>query len=123
MFLLPTGPKANPAIKMLSRSILSPKQQLMLLQVGKRLIVVGDSGGNMNALCEISDPDEVAALVGEIKQDRPESVAKSFRSLFGRAKEPFDEPTARESAIDQIEPPMKPRRTRSWSRRSRISAG
>jgi flagellar protein FliO/FliZ len=105
MFLLPGNVKANPAIKVLSRTVLSPKQQVMLLQVGKRLVVVGDSGGRLSALSEITDPDEVAGLVGEVgsaRPDRAESAIKSFRNLFGLAKQPFDEtaavePTPRES--------------------------
>jgi flagellar biogenesis protein FliO len=83
-------PEGKP-IKVLSRSVLSPKQQLLLLQIGKRLVVVGDSGGSMNPLCEISDPDEVATLVGQANENRP--ITKSFGKIFKRAKEPFDEAT------------------------------
>jgi flagellar biogenesis protein FliO len=84
-----TGLQSGTPIKLLSRSVLSAKQQVLLLQVGKRLIVVGDSGGSMNALCEINDPDEVAGLVGQSQQDRP--VIQSFAKFFGRAKETFVE--------------------------------
>ena len=86
-------PESKP-IKVLSRSVLSPKQQLLLLQVGKRLVVVGDSGGTMSPLCEINDPDEVAMLIGQASEDRP--ITKSFGRIFKRAKEPFDEPVAPE---------------------------
>jgi flagellar biogenesis protein FliO len=86
-------PESKP-IKVLSRSVLSPKQQLLLLQVGKRLVVVGDSGGSMNPLCEINDPDEVALLIGQASEDRP--ITKSFGRIFKRAKEPFDEPVGPE---------------------------
>jgi flagellar biogenesis protein FliO len=80
-------PEGKP-IKVLSRSVLSPKQQLLLLQIGKRLVVVGDSGGSMNPLCEINDPDEVAILIGQAREDQP--ITKSFGRIFKRAKEPFD---------------------------------
>jgi flagellar protein FliO/FliZ len=107
MFVLPNGPKSNKAIKVLSRSVLSPKQQLLLLQVGKRLIVVGDSGGNMNALCEITDPDEVAAVVGAAvggSQSDSTPLAKSFGGLFSRAAEPFSAAAAAEEEESNIEP-------------------
>ncbi len=97
MFLLPNGARSNKGIKVLSRSILSPKQQVLLLQVGKRVIVVGDSGGNMNALCEISEPDEVAGLLGELKKGQPEIAGRSFGNLFGKAKEPFDGKSERDT--------------------------
>jgi flagellar biogenesis protein FliO len=94
MFLLHGQAKGHGGIRVLSRSVLSPKQQLLLLKVGKRLIVVGDSAGHMSALCEITDPDEVAGLMGEVNENRSEPAAKSFRKLFGLAKEPFEQTMA-----------------------------
>jgi flagellar biogenesis protein FliO len=70
-------------VEVLSRSALAPKQQVMLLRVGRRLIVVGDSGTQMNTLCEISDPDEVAGLVGQLREEKT-AAAAAFTSLFGR---------------------------------------
>jgi flagellar biogenesis protein FliO len=72
--------------------VVSPKQQVLVLQVGKRLLVVGDSGGHMSALCEISDPDEIAAMVGQTRTTS--SVGRTtgaFGGLFRRANEPFVE--------------------------------
>jgi flagellar biogenesis protein FliO len=96
------GVQESKPIKVLSRSVLSPKQQLLLLQVGKRLVVVGDSGGSMNPLCEISDPDEVATLIGQAREDRP--ITKSFGKFFGRAKEPFGEPDPPNTEEDAANP-------------------
>ena len=84
------------AVRVLSRTILAPKQQVLLLHVGKRIVVVGDSGGRMSPLCEIAEPDEVAALVGASQSVGCESAKAVFGSVFRRAKEPFsdqDEPT------------------------------
>jgi flagellar biogenesis protein FliO len=85
--------RGSKAIHVVSRSVLSPKQQVIMLRVGKRLIVVGDSGGQMNALCEISDPDEVASLIGESHKEPAEAggAGKSFGAIFRRAEEPFTE--------------------------------
>lgn len=89
----PTGTCAGGAVRVLSRTTLSPKQQLMLLQVGKRVVLVANTGLQMNALCEISDPEEVASLVGEAqaKPDRVVGAAGSFLSAFGRAGNHYDE--------------------------------
>ncbi len=89
--LVPTVGRPGRGVKLLSRTILSPKQQVLLIQVGRRVVVVGDGGAaGMRALCEITDPDEVAALVGELKSsDASAAGAKSFGSLFRRAAEPF----------------------------------
>ena len=101
---LPGGRRSGKLVSVLSRSIISPKQQVLVLQVGKRLIVVGDSGGHMNALCEISDPDEIAELVGQTRQDhqsRSDRNSGSFGNLFRRANEPFSEGELAQSAPDE----------------------
>ncbi|MCY2955383.1 MAG: flagellar biosynthetic protein FliO [Planctomycetota bacterium] len=88
-FGLPTARSSSGAIQVLGRSILSPKQQLMLVQVGRRIVLVADCGAQMNALCEISDPDEVAALSGQIQQRKGDSMSSSFLSFLGRAEAPY----------------------------------
>ena len=70
--------------------MISPKQQLLVVQVGRRLVVVGDSGQQMNPLCEITDPDEMAALIGQIHEEKRESPAGAFGAIFGRAGSAFE---------------------------------
>jgi flagellar biogenesis protein FliO len=72
-------------VQVLVRSPTAPRQQIMLVQVGKRVIVVGDSAGQMTSLCEITDSDEVAALVGQIRDEKLESPTRAFGSIFRRA--------------------------------------
>jgi flagellar biogenesis protein FliO len=74
------------SVVVLSRTVLAPKQQVMLLHVGRRLIVVGDSGGQMSTLSEITDPDEVAALVGQLRDEKLSSAAPAFGGLLGRLR-------------------------------------
>ncbi len=97
--LVPNVGKPGRGVRLLSRTILSPKQQVLLLHVGKRVVVVGDAGAaGMRALCEITDPDEVAALIGDAKSAEVATQGpKSFGNLFRRASEPF--------AGDEVEPP------------------
>jgi flagellar biogenesis protein FliO len=80
------------AVQVLSRTVLSPKQQLMLVQVGKRVVLVANCGAQMNALCEISDPEEVAGLVGEVNR-KAEPPAMPFLSSFGLAGNSYAERT------------------------------
>jgi flagellar biogenesis protein FliO len=88
-----TGGSAGGTVRVLSRTTLAPKQQLMLVQVGKRVVLVANTGVQMNALCEITDPEEVASLVGEVhaKPDRVVGAAGSFLAAFGRAGNNYDE--------------------------------
>jgi len=79
-------------MKVLSRSVIAPKQQLLLIQVGRRLVLVGDCGQQMNALAEISDPDEVAGLLGQLRAGPPAVESSNpFAPLLGRAQRKFDD--------------------------------
>jgi flagellar biogenesis protein FliO len=84
-----TSPSGSAAVTVLSRIPIAPRQQLLLLQVGRRLVLVGNTGAAMSALCEITDADEVAGLLGLLRQRPQESLASSFRSLFGRASSAY----------------------------------
>lgn len=81
--------KSSRAISVLSRTIIAPRQQLMLIQVGRRLVLVANTGNQMNTLCEIRDADEATELMGLIQSEKGDSVARSFSSLFGGVGERF----------------------------------
>ncbi len=84
-FITPAGGNASRAVQVLSRSSLSPKQQVVLVRVGRRVLVVGDNGQQLSSLAEIADPDEVAALIGQVQESAAAlSPAKSFGNLFHR---------------------------------------
>lgn len=74
------------AVSLVSRSLLTPKHQVLVLRAGRRLLVVGDSGHGMNLLCEITEPAEVAALLGE------EAPLEDYEPLPDEQSEPFEEP-------------------------------
>jgi len=82
--------RSSQVIKVLSRSVIAPKQQFLLLQVGKRLIVVGDSGANMSALAEISDAQEVASIIGQLSSESSSSASATFGALFRKQRVEFD---------------------------------
>ena len=94
---LPGGQRSTGAVQVLSRTVLAPRQHVVLLKVGKRIIVVGDSGGQMSSLGDIADPDEVASLVGHIREEKLTVSAKAFGSLFRRAKDDLEEAPETES--------------------------
>ena len=76
-------PGATNAVQVLTRSPLSPRQQLLLVRVGRRLLVVSDCNGQLNSLSEITDADEVAALVGQLRDEKLTSASRSFGNLLG----------------------------------------
>jgi flagellar biogenesis protein FliO len=52
-------------VTLVSRSLLTPRHQVLIVRVGRRLLVVGDSGHGMNLLCEVTDPAEAAELLAD----------------------------------------------------------
>jgi flagellar biogenesis protein FliO len=84
------GGTSSGPVQVLSRTAIAPRQQLMLIQVGRRLVLVANCGTAMNALCEINDADEVAALAGELQQRKRGSATSNFLSFFGRAGAKFE---------------------------------
>jgi flagellar biogenesis protein FliO len=95
--------RSSQAIRVLSRSVLAPKQQFLLLRVGNRLIVVGDTGQSMTPLCEITEPAEVAALMGQLSSEATQSSGSAFSSLFRKNSADFEAAQA-PAASEQQQP-------------------
>jgi flagellar biogenesis protein FliO len=91
------SPKSGKAMSVLSRLSIGPKQQLILIKVGRRAVLVGHAGAQMNPLCEITDADELAHLVGQSETEKSNPALGGFASLFKRREGEF-EPTSREIA-------------------------
>jgi flagellar biogenesis protein FliO len=91
------GPRGHGAVRVLSRTPITPKQQVLLMHVGRRVLVVADNGTQMSPLSEIRDPDEVAQLIGQVTNTAP---AGAFESTFSKAQESFEEQTSEPSAVE-----------------------
>ena len=97
-------------ISVVSRSVIGPKQQFLLVKLGKRLVLIGDSGVSMSPLAEITDPSEVAELVGQLQSESNHSSVGAFASMFRKAEaqfEPEDDralatPTATQAARPEL---------------------
>lgn len=86
---------SSKSIRVLARTAIAPRQQVVLIQVGRRVIVVGDSQGQLTSLAQIDDADEIAALVGQTESDQlAEPASSRFGGVFSRAQREFDEPTS-----------------------------
>jgi flagellar biosynthetic protein FliO len=57
-------------IRILARRPLGPKQEVWLLEVGGRVILVGSTRDHLSALGEFRGPDEVAALRAQLPEQR-----------------------------------------------------
>ena len=90
------------AVQVLARTAISPKQRIVLLQVGRRILVVGDGGAGLATLCEITDADEAAALIGQLQSEKGggsfgaalNGAMERFRAAEASRREPVREPSS-----------------------------
>lgn len=52
-------------VRIVSRTVVGPRQSVVLLCVGRRMVLVGVSPDRMDCVCEIADAEEVAALASQ----------------------------------------------------------
>jgi flagellar biogenesis protein FliO len=98
------GAKSAGAVRVLGRSPVSPKQQVVLLQVGRRVLVVADNGTQMNPLSEITDADEVAQLVGQLTAPAA-PPNREFEREFDKADEKLQETVNQQPLAEQMPNP------------------
>ena len=84
------------SVEVLSRTALGPKNHVLLLRVGRRVLVVGDSPSGTRTLADLDDPDEVATLLRSVEESRPTSVSQGFQELFGRFNRDYERRDERE---------------------------
>jgi len=88
-------------VKVLSRNTIAPRQQVVLVQVGQRVIVAADSGGQLSTLAQISDPEEVAQLLSQIDESKSES-GNIFASLLTRNQVEAVEPQSAAPTTEEL---------------------
>lgn len=74
---------SHPAMEVLGRTHLDQRRYVSLLRVGKRIVVVGVSPDEMRPLSEITDEDEITAIM-EVARPKTEAGLTVFQRLFQR---------------------------------------
>lgn len=69
------------SLEVLSRQALGPQQQLALIRLGTRVLLVGTTPSGMSTLATIEDPTEVAHLMAELRPTTSTN-GPTWRDLF-----------------------------------------
>jgi flagellar biogenesis protein FliO len=84
------GPRSSTlptdVIQVYGRAPLTAKQQLLLVRVGERLLILLESGQGISRLAEITDPAEVSRLSERFRQEPAPgrtALAREFLSQIG----------------------------------------
>lgn len=76
-------------LKVAARTSLTPKHTVMMIQLPKRLVLVGVSPERVDTLCEITDPQEVADLLARTQLPQRRG-AKRFDDVMLREAIQYD---------------------------------
>lgn len=91
------------AVEVLARTAVAPKNHVLLLRVGQRLLVVGDSSAGLRTLSQIDDPEEVADLLTAVTSQKDQSISKNFTQLLSRFNGDYDKPRLADEGGDNSE--------------------
>lgn len=79
------------ALELLGRSALSPRQQVQLVRLGNKLLLVSLTPAGAETLTEITDAAEVERLTSLCRRGQPASASNSFTQMLGQlAREPAE---------------------------------
>ena len=72
------------AVAVLGQLPLTGRQQILLVRIGPKLLLVSTNGETSSTLTEIEEPDEVDRIVGLCAETQPHSTTQTFRSLLAQ---------------------------------------
>jgi flagellar protein FliO/FliZ len=87
----PAGAAQLPSevLELLGRSSLHAKQQVQLVRIGNKLLLIAQTPAGADTLTEITDPEEVERLASLCRRGQPASATNSFTQVLGQlAREP-----------------------------------
>ncbi|WP_158545519.1 FliO/MopB family protein [Bremerella cremea] len=79
-----SGRLSKEIIQVLGKSQLSGKQQLELVRVGQKLLLLCVTPHSVETLTEITEPTEVERLLAIVRQDSPGSMSSSFQEVLSQ---------------------------------------
>lgn len=71
-------------VEVLGRAPLAARQQVHLIRLGAKLVLVSASPAGIEPLSEVTEADEVQRLVGLCRQGHPSSATAAFRQVFSK---------------------------------------
>jgi flagellar biogenesis protein FliO len=80
--LLPGADRPSGVVEILARYPIARGQQLVLLKLARRVLLLHQSGSAMKTLTEMSDPDEVAALLARMEAGSRGKSAHRFNDVL-----------------------------------------
>jgi flagellar biogenesis protein FliO len=96
-------------IEVLARHSLAKNQQIVLVRIGSQIVALNQGKDSSESVLVISEPTEVANIIGQIEGQNPKSIQAGFTSLLANARmdlergEPDDEPELRGMSPERLD--------------------
>jgi len=113
------GGRPSGVVQVIARYPVARAQQLVLLQVGSRVVLLHQTRGAMTALTEITGADEVAGLLARVEAGGPSRSPGRFHGLLQRVTERRPTPEAFPPVPEKVVVDL----TRRRGRKSRLGVG
>jgi flagellar biogenesis protein FliO len=91
---LPQAKTANGknVIEILARHPLCKNQSLVLVRIGSQIVTLNQGKDSSQSVLVISDPTEVAKILGQIDGQNPNSIQAGFNKLLANARMDLEDP-------------------------------
>ena len=80
------GGSGKGVIEVLARHPLSKNQALVLVRIGSQIVAINQGRDESQSMLVISEPTEVAKIMGQIEGTNPKSMQSGFTSLLANAR-------------------------------------
>lgn len=84
------GARPSGVVEILARYPVARGQQLILLKLARRILLVHQNGSAMTTLSEIVDENEVASLLARVEAGTAKKDAGTFKTIFSKFSREFD---------------------------------
>jgi len=110
------------AITVVGRTFIAPKQSLVLVEVGRRLLLLGVTQQSVTLVAQINDPEEVSLVKQVTASEQSKSISSNFRDIFRRATKETRQATkgAASTSLSGLKEDLDEllRRTNAWRERN-----
>ncbi len=78
------GTLPKQVFEVLGKTTYAPRQQMMVVRFGHKVLLVNHEQGNVQTLSEIDEPQEVDRIVGVFEQQSSNSISNSFGQVLSQ---------------------------------------
>ena len=84
------SPNGSALVEVLARVGVTPRNHILMLRTGQRILVLSESSAGLQTLANLDDPQEVASLLAAVTANKPNSISAGFSHLLGRFNRQYD---------------------------------